>query len=710
MVALAAGLIAGPALAQDVAILSATDIAGTINDNVEGYLLATGRLGSVDTFVISTTTPALNQIEIYDSVLVFSDEPYADPVALGDMLADYIDGGGGVVLATRSFSAKGAVGGRLVDESYVAMTVDGSDYNGAEQALVRDVSAHPMFYGVHVVYGGPGSYHTVGATLTDGAELIGTWQDGEPFLASKVFDTVNGRSVALNMYPPNDVLDANYWRTITQGDQLVVNTLLWAGGQLDSIVCTHEEPWQDLNCNTVHEPDEWLVDQSDEVCAEGEPEWVNQDYYYEYGTWGCLYPTLTMCTDGMGGFQSCDMDGDLLGAGSMEIMEDDDMFPDFVAQFECDNCADDYNPFQEDLECDNAGDICDNCDTISNEDQMDYDMDGIGDVCDNCVIVGNDQADIDFDIVGDACDNCLTVYNPDQDDADEDFFGDACDNCDDIYNPDQIDLDVDGYGDICDNCLDEINPLQLDTDGDNIGDACDVCPFFASSDQSDGDGDGVGDLCDICIDIPNRLQLDADLDQVGDDCDNCPDVHNLTQSDNDNDGVGNACDVCRDDSDPDQIDVDIDRVGDVCDNCPWIPNPQQGDQDEDGVGDLCDVCPFDFEEALTPAELNDLFSEEQIAQMPVETRPEYSREDYSPLGQLDTDRDGIGDLCDNCPDIPNALQIDIDDNGVGDVCDVQIRGGGEVGGGSTGCSSAPFVPGLFVWLLAGGALRRRRQH
>lgn len=92
--------------------------------------------------------------------------------------------------------------------------------------------------------------------------------------------------------------------------------------------------------------------------------------------------------------------------------------------------------------------------------------------------------------------------------------------------------------------------------------------------------------------------------------------------------------------------------------------------------------------------------------------------------QSDSDQDGIPDDLDNCVDIGNTDQLDTDGDGIGDVCDRDADGdgydddlgaaGGGLGGCSTGAGQGPGALGLALlavmllpWLLARRKRRRR---
>ncbi len=151
------------------------------------------------------------------------------------------------------------------------------------------------------------------------------------------------------------------------------------------------------------------------------------------------------------------------------------------------------------LRGDGVGDACDSC---AGDGASDADGDLVCELDDNCPEEANaGQADGDEDGVGDACDNCVGTPNRAQVDTDEDGLGDACDGDD----------DDDGVSDEADNCPLAPNADQADGDSDDFGDVCDNCPQDANPALNSGLDDllgaldtGYADLTDL---VPNRYDF-----------------------------------------------------------------------------------------------------------------------------------------------------------------------------------------------------------
>jgi MYXO-CTERM domain-containing protein len=695
MLIVLSGLLPSEALAQSytVAVLGAASTPAH-NLNVQDTLMCAGRglgppgadrvafeLARVDVFDVSVGTPPLVELDAYDALLVYNEVPFFDPVALGDVVAGFVEDGRGVVLAGNTFASGFELQGRFVTQGFspfanlgTAAAPGGDLVISATDTAYAWMSGptvgHTAMYGYRVVLGGTASYQVADLVEKPQAERIAQWVTLPPAPALVTLEPPvegHGRVAALNMFPPNDLVDASSWNSLTDGGKLLDGALKWVIGWEREVICENADIYQDLNCNTIDVFDEPLIDNTSDECQgvidpDTNQPYDNNDYYWDYNRWECEYPT-----DGF------DADADLLSNGSIQVFPPGGNIPWETANFQCDKCPAYYDPNQYDWDCegpfymapDNVGDLCDSCPYVDGDSmQTNADGDCFGDVCDNCLYrVNADQYDTDNDGDGDLCDNCPLVPNPSemgpgtetQLDTDGDSAGDACDNCLEIPNPDQADSDGDGLGDACDNCPLDPNPQQVDDDDDTVGNPCDNCPGIATADSSDRDEDGFGDVCDNCELVANSDQGDGDLDEIGDACDNCPAYGNEDQSDSDGDGPGDVCDNCAEIPNEDQRDLDNDQRGDVCDNCVSRDNEDQDDRDGDNFGDDCDFCLF-------------ISTEEN----------------------LDFDGDGLGDECDNCPEVPNIGQEDADEDGEGDACDTRaLRGGGEIRSPAQGCAHAP---------------------
>ena len=233
-------------------------------------------------------------------------------------------------------------------------------------------------------------------------------------------------------------------------------------------------------------------------------------------------------------------------------------------------------------------------------------------------------------------------------------FTDAYDATGLDLTADVQDADCDGIPDVTDNCPTIVNPGQENNvhPGSPAGDHCD-----------DPDGDGVYDITDNCPDASNPGQSDADGDGLGDKCDTegpSPNVNGLGGADDCNDGVDNDGDTLTDGAEA-ACDGDGDGVSDVVDNCPLAPNPTQSNVDGDSFGDKCDT------EGPSPNTTGLGGADDCTDGVDNDGDTKIDGADTG----CDSDGDGVADVIDNCPLVPNVSQANADSDSFGDACDTE---------------------------------------
>jgi hypothetical protein len=189
--------------------------------------------GSVDTFNASLGTPTLALLQAYGAVLFFSDASFQDKVLLGDVLADYVDGGGGAVEMTFALwdaSAGIDIGGRWRSGGYDPL-IPAPQSSGIPLTLgTIHQPGHPILAGVTNFSGGSSSYHNVVGGVSAGTILVADWSNGQPLIAANT-SSFTGTTAALNFYPPSSDVRGDFWTSTTDGGVLMANALNFVAGE-----------------------------------------------------------------------------------------------------------------------------------------------------------------------------------------------------------------------------------------------------------------------------------------------------------------------------------------------------------------------------------------------------------------------------------------------------------------------------------------------
>ncbi len=217
--------------------------------DVRNKLMATGLFDSVT--IINATgigdgvgTPPLVELMQYDAVITWSNVDYDDSATMGDVLADYVDAGKGVVVAlyanTSTDPDRYLQGRWLSDPGYIAIPQNGGFVQGTPSGLgTVHVMGHPILDGVTNFFNnapnlgsGPfGAWRPAQLSLTAGSTRIADWSTGQTLIAL----APNAGVVELGFHPVSSAVNAGYWDQTTQGGLIMANALIFAADAVPDV-------------------------------------------------------------------------------------------------------------------------------------------------------------------------------------------------------------------------------------------------------------------------------------------------------------------------------------------------------------------------------------------------------------------------------------------------------------------------------------------
>jgi hypothetical protein len=201
-----------PTAGCNVLIVCADDDA-TSGSPIQTSLQSYGDLGNVDLYDARTSTPSLADLEAYEVVITWCNYGYYDAVAMGNVLADYVDAGGKVINPVWTIGIGGnLLHGRFIEEDYTAM--QGGTWPAGWACLGAYNAGHPIMNGVTQVCD---SYRISATALTAGSTSVAEWSDGLIFVAAKD----DGSVVTINGYV------GYYYAWSGQMPDVVHNSVLW---------------------------------------------------------------------------------------------------------------------------------------------------------------------------------------------------------------------------------------------------------------------------------------------------------------------------------------------------------------------------------------------------------------------------------------------------------------------------------------------------
>ncbi|KAJ6251059.1 btb/poz domain-containing [Anaeramoeba flamelloides] len=183
----------------------------------------------IDIMSVNKRTPSYEDIANYDSIFLFSYADFFDSQKMGDLIARFIQDGGGLVICSVfslvSKGLQGRIGGRLATDEFLPFSH--GERISRERSYLGEIfdPDHKLMDQVKCFDGGVYSLRIKPKKIHPKARIIASWSDGQPLIAEMKKSLNYGKVVALNINPISNNVGSNHWIKSTDGAKIIANSI-----------------------------------------------------------------------------------------------------------------------------------------------------------------------------------------------------------------------------------------------------------------------------------------------------------------------------------------------------------------------------------------------------------------------------------------------------------------------------------------------------
>ena len=179
---------------------------------------------SIDVYNLrSVPLPNITQLMQYNAGLVWANYPLGS--APGDLISDYVDAGGGVVVMWAADLGAWALTGRYVSTGKNLLPQNVGGYGGQAGLGEIVIPSHPIMQGVTTFTNY--EYRNIASHTVNGGIIVAKYTSGDVLVAV----SPSGKVASLNFFPPSTDANSYSWDSSTDGALLMHNALLFVAGE-----------------------------------------------------------------------------------------------------------------------------------------------------------------------------------------------------------------------------------------------------------------------------------------------------------------------------------------------------------------------------------------------------------------------------------------------------------------------------------------------